>query len=177
VRVLFVGALRPFKGPQLLLRAAAQFPGSDFVIVGDGEMAAELEGRARDEGLVNLEFARGLKPFALREQYRRADIFLFPSRWEGSPKVILEASACGLPVIARSDYQPETVVDGRTGYLGANDQELLDRLGDLIASPERRGEMGRLSRAHSERFDWDGITHRWEAIFERLAHRSGVKSA
>src|SRR5579863_2767036 len=47
VRVLFVGALRPFKGPQLLLRAAVRFPAADFIIVGDGVMASELDGRAR----------------------------------------------------------------------------------------------------------------------------------
>src|SRR5205823_398096 len=43
VRVLFVGALRPFKGPQSLLRAAARFPAADFVIAGDGVMASELQ--------------------------------------------------------------------------------------------------------------------------------------
>jgi glycosyltransferase involved in cell wall biosynthesis len=169
VRVLFVGSLRPFKGPELLLRAAAQFPAADFVIVGDGIMAPELEARVRKERLTDVEFARGLKPPALREQYRRADIFLFPSRWEGSPKVILEAAACGLPVIARRDYQPETVVDGQTGYLGGSDDELLDHLGALIARPELRRDMGRASRVHSERFDWDPITRQWEEIFVRLA--------
>jgi glycosyltransferase involved in cell wall biosynthesis len=178
VRVLFVGALRPFKGPQLLLRAAAQFPSADFVIIGEGVMAAELEARTRDERLKNVEFARGLKPVALREHYRAADIFLFPSRWEGSPKVILEAAACGLPVIARRFYQPETVVDGKTGYLGESDEDLLDRLHELIASSERRLEMGRASHAHSERFDWDPITRRWEEIFESLAfRREGAKRA
>ena len=169
VRVLFVGSLRPFKGPQLLLRAAAQFPAAEFVIVGDGIMGPELEARVRAERLSNVEFAGSLKPLALREQYRRADIFLFPSRWEGSPKVILEAAACGLPVIARRDYRPETVVDGQTGYLGGSEDELLDHLARLIASPELRGDMGRASRAHSERFDWDLITRRWEEIFVRLA--------
>jgi glycosyltransferase involved in cell wall biosynthesis len=169
VRVLFVGALRPFKGPHLLVRAAAQFSSADFVIVGDGIMGAELEARVQEEKLTNVEFARGLKPSALREQYRRADIFLFPSRWEGSPKVILEAAACGLPVIARRDYQPETVVDGQTGYLGGSDDELLDHLRALIVSPELCRDMGRASRAHSERFDWDPITRQWEEIFVRLA--------
>lgn len=86
VRVLFVGALRPFKGPPLLLRAAAQHRGADFVIVGDGIMAAELEAQVREEGLTNVEFARGLRPSALREQYRKADIFLFPSRWKALRK-------------------------------------------------------------------------------------------
>ena len=172
VRVLFVGALRPFKGPQLLLRAAGRFPAADFVIVGDGLMASELQVQAQREKLTNVQFVGSLKPAALREQYRQADIFLFPSRWEGSPKVILEAAACGLPVIARNDYRPETVVDGQTGYLGSSEDELLQHLGVLIASAELRRTMGRASRLHSERFDWDAITRRWEDIFEGLVgHR------
>jgi glycosyltransferase involved in cell wall biosynthesis len=169
VSVLFVGSLRPFKGPQLLVRAASQFPTAKFVIVGDGLMAPQLERQVREERLSNVQFARGLDVAQLREQYRRADVFLFPSRWEGSPKVILEAAACGLPVIARRDYRPETVVDGQTGYLGAGDDELLGQLGKLIANPELRRNMGRASRAHSERFDWAPITRRWEEIFCRLA--------
>jgi glycosyltransferase involved in cell wall biosynthesis len=173
VRVLFVGSLRPFKGPQLLVRAASQFPAAEFVIVGDGAMAAELEGRASEQHLTNLKFARGLDVADLREQYRRADIFLFPSRWEGSPKVILEAAACGLPVIARNDYRPETVVDGQTGYLGGSDDELLDRLGTLLAEPGLRREMGRASRALSERFDWGPIARQWEEIFLRVVSHQG----
>ncbi len=173
VRVLFVGALRPFKGPQLLLRAATRFPAVDFVIVGDGMLAPELKEQARSEKLINVTFEGSLKPAALRDQYRRADIFLFPSYWEGSPKVILEAAACGLPVIARKDYQPETVVDGQTGYLGGSEDELLENLTKIIASSELRRDMGRASRVLSERFDWDVITRRWEEIFERLAQPRG----
>ncbi len=173
VRVLFVGSLRPFKGPQLLIRAAAQFPASDFVIVGEGIMAAELGEMIRRERLANVQLAGALSASALRQQYREADIFLFPSSWEGSPKVISEAAACGLPVIARRDYRPETVVDGQTGYLGGSDDELLEKLAKLIASAELRREMGRASRAHIERFDWDLITRRWEEIFVELASNPG----
>lgn len=172
-RVLFVGSLRPFKGPQLLVRAASRFADAEFVIVGEGVMAPELEAQVRDRNLTNVKFARELDVSDLREQYRQADIFLFPSRWEGSPKVILEASACGLPVIARRDYQPETVIDGQTGYLGGSDDELLDRLGDLLARSELRQDMGRASRALSERFDWDPITHQWEEIFLRVLSCQG----
>jgi glycosyltransferase involved in cell wall biosynthesis len=168
VHVLFVGALRPFKGPQLLIRAAAQFPAADFFIVGDGMMAAELEMQVRENALTNVTLTGGLDPTALRDHYRQADIFLFPSRWEGSPKVILEAAACGLPVIARKDYQPETVVNGQTGYLGGSDDELIERVGQLLASPESRRDMGRAARTLSERFDWDLITRRWEEVFSRL---------
>jgi glycosyltransferase involved in cell wall biosynthesis len=177
VRVLFVGSLRPFKGPQVMIRAAVQFPTADFVIVGDGVMRPELESRVR-AGMTNVTLTGSLNPVALRDQYRQADIFLFPSRWEGSPKVILEAAACGLAVIARRDYRPETVVDAQTGYLGGSDDEVLTRLGELIASPELRQNMGVASRAHSEQFDWDIITRRWEKIFVRLAgNRKGVEGA
>lgn len=175
VRVLFVGSLRPFKGPQLLLRAAPRFPNAEFVIVGDGLMAAELEERVTREKLTNVRFARGLDVSALREQYRAADIFLFPSHWEGSPKVILEAAACGLPVIARADYQPETVLDGKTGYLGRGEDELLAHLERLIAGPDLRRSMGLAARTYIEKFDWDPITRQWEEIFLRLTsrHRAG----
>lgn len=169
LRVLFVGALRPFKGPQLLLRAAEQFPNVDFVIVGEGIMAAELERQVVEKGLSNVQFARGLNHSKLRDQYRSADIFLFPSRWEGSPKVILEAAACGLPVIARRDYEPETVIDGQTGLLGSNDDELLLHLGRLISDSDLRRNMGRAARCHIEQFDWDLIVRRWEQVFLNLA--------
>jgi len=174
VRVLFVGSLRPFKGPQVVVRAAAQFRSAEFVIVGEGGMAPELKAQVQEDGLMNVTFTGNLGASALREQYRQADIFLFPSRWEGSPKVILEAAACGLPVIARKDYQPETVIDGQTGYLGGSDEELLERLGKLIASSDLRRDLGRASRTHSERFDWDLITRRWEEIFLRLASQCGA---
>ena len=174
VRILFVGSLRPFKGPQLLVRAAPRFPNAEFVIVGDGLMAAELEERVRRGKLTNVRFARGLDVSALREQYRAADIFLFPSHWEGSPKVILEAAACGLPVIARADYEPETVLDGKTGYLGRGEDELLAHLERLIASPDLRRSMGRAARTYIEKFDWDPITRQWEEIFLRIAPRKRV---
>lgn len=173
LRVLFVGSLRPFKGPQLLVRAAAKFPGVDFAIIGDGLMANDLAAKVREARLSNVNLLGTFKPLALREQYRQSDIFLFPSQWEGSPKVILEASACGLPVLARKDYKPATVIDGESGYLAGSDEELLERLGHLISDADLRRFMGRAARAQSERFDWDGIVRQWEEIFVKLVSEHG----
>ncbi len=175
-QVLFVGSLRRFKGPQLLVRAAAQFSQADFLIVGEGPMSSDLTAQISDARLTNCQLLGGLYGANLREQYRRADIFLFPSSWEGSPKVILEAAACGLPIIARKDYKPETVIDGQTGYLGGSEDELLNRLAHLLASIDLRRDMGRASRALSENFDWDPITRRWEEMFLRETSHRGVRS-
>jgi glycosyltransferase involved in cell wall biosynthesis len=176
-RVLFVGSLRPFKQPQVLLEAAVRFPDADFMIVGEGMMRDQLQKRIIAEKLRNVTLLGALVGEALRAEYRKADLFLFPSGWEGSPKVILEAAACGLPVIARNSYEPETVIDSETGYLVASDEELFGRLGSLLESPRLRQQLGIAGRKHSERFDWDLVTRRWEQIFWQLALRPAMEPA
>jgi glycosyltransferase involved in cell wall biosynthesis len=166
-RVLFVGALRVFKGPQVVLDAAQRYPQADFVVVGDGPLRGELQDRARS--LANVEMLGSLGRAAVREEYRKADVFMFPSRWEGSPRVLLEAAACGLPVIARRDYEPESVKDGATGFLVGEDDEMMLRLGQLLANADLRRRLGQAGRSHAGRFSWDVITRRWEAIFTRLS--------
>ena len=86
-------------------------------------------------------------------------------------KVLLEAAACGLPVIARKNYQPETVIDGETGYLIGSDDELFDRLQSLLSQSDQRRRFGGAGRKHSERFDWGSITRQWEEVFLDLTSR------
>jgi glycosyltransferase involved in cell wall biosynthesis len=166
-RVLFVGALREFKGAQLVIDAARRYPQADFVLVGDGVMVQKLRESAK--GLANVMMRGALGRNAVRDEYRGADIFLFPSRWEGSPRVLLEAAATGLPVIARKDYEPESVIDGETGFLAATDDEMMVCLGQLLANPELGRSLGQSGHSHVARFSWDVITRQWEAIFARLA--------
>jgi glycosyltransferase involved in cell wall biosynthesis len=167
-RVLFVGSLRPFKRPDLLLDAAARFPNAEFVIVGDGVMRADLANRVHRENLRNVKLCGALGCEEVRDHYQNADIFLFPSTWEGSPKVILEAAACGLPVIARRSYQPETVLNGATGFLVDSDEESLVRLDLLLKDLPFSRSLGTAGRKLSERFDWDSIAERWQETFLRL---------
>lgn len=171
-RVLFVGSLRTYKQPHIVVDAAARFPQADFRIAGDGPLAVELRKRTTTERLKNVEFLGLLKAEGLRSEYQSADIFLFPSRWEGSPKVILEAAASGLPVIARSDYSPETVLHGVSGYQAASDQSIFAHLQELLNNPALRQELGRNGRRLSEKYDWDVITAQWEEAFtESVAQR------
>jgi glycosyltransferase involved in cell wall biosynthesis len=174
-RVLFVGALRTFKGPQVVLDAAQRYPQADFVLVGDGVLAEELRGRAKS--LTNVVMRGSVGRDAIREEYRAADIFMFPSHWEGSPRVLLEAAASGLPVIARKDYEPESVIDGETGFLAATDDELMARLAQLLASPDLCRTLGRAARCHVSGFSWDVITRQWEDIFTRLGELRRERAA
>src|SRR6266567_7889922 len=174
-RVLFVGSLRPFKGPQLLLDAAARFPDADFILAGTGAMEAELNSRVQHEHLANVQLLGLLKADDLLREYQRADVFLFPSAWEGSPKVILEAAACGLPVIARNNYSAETVVHGVTGFQAGSDDELLASLNQLLADPGLRRKMGHAGRLHSRRYDWDLIAAQWEETFQRVAGKAELR--
>lgn len=167
-RVLFVGSLRRFKQPQLMVDAAIRFPEADFNIVGDGPIAGELRERVAEAGLRNVCLRGPLQAESLRAEYQAADVFLFPSRWEGSPKVILEAAACGLPVIARNDFAPETVIEGVTGFRAESNEEVLDRLGRLLKNPQLRRELGNNGRWHSEKYDWGRITRQWERVFAQL---------
>lgn len=177
IQVLFVGSLRPFKQPQVLLAAAARFPHADFRIAGDGLMASELASRIVRENIGNVKLLGPLNSGALRSEYRRADVFFFPSAWEGSPKVILEAAACGLPVIARNSYAPETVVHGITGYQVASDEELFNCLEALIANSDLRRRLGHAGRALSLNFGWGVITNQWEEAFTDVTERSSYRWA
>jgi glycosyltransferase involved in cell wall biosynthesis len=176
-RVLFVGSLRRYKQPQILTEAAARFPRTDFRIVGDGPLALELKSHVRTRELRNVFLVGPLAAKQLRDEYQNADIFLFPSRWEGSPKVILEAAACGLPVIGRNDYSPETVLDEITGFTVDSDEQIFSRLEALLCNAELRQELGRNGRHHSEKYDWDVITAQWEHTFSRLAMQDARKAS
>jgi glycosyltransferase involved in cell wall biosynthesis len=176
-RVLFVGSLRPFKQPQFLLSAAARFPQADFRIAGDGPLGPQLAARIDRDQLRNVSLLGLLNAEQLRAEYRQADVFLFPSSWEGSPKVVLEAAACGLPVIVRNNYLPETVVHGDTGFQAASDDEIYSSLRTLLAKPELRTDMGRAGRLHSLQFDWDVIVAQWEENFARLVNETRMRHA
>jgi glycosyltransferase involved in cell wall biosynthesis len=157
--------------------AAARFPQADFRIAGDGPLGLELRDRVTTEKLNNVKFLGLLKGDGLRAEYQGADVFLFPSNWEGSPKVILEAAACGLPVIARSDYSPETVLHRVSGYQARSDESIFTHLEALLNNPALRQELGRNGRRLSQKYDWDVITAQWEEAFMQLATRRELRKA
>ncbi|HOM29777.1 MAG TPA: glycosyltransferase family 4 protein [Deltaproteobacteria bacterium] len=115
-----IAALEKRKDHATLLRAASVVSSLRddvvFVLVGDGDMRAELEAEARALRLANVVF-EGYRD-DLAPYYRVFDVFLLTSRQEGLGSSILDAMACGVPVVAtRAGGIPEIVHDGETGLL------------------------------------------------------------
>jgi glycosyltransferase involved in cell wall biosynthesis len=106
-RVLYVGNLVPVKGPTVLARAAQQLPETDVIFIGSGteKMCAGRCVGARPHDEIPLWM-------------NACDVLCLPSLSEGMPNVVLEAMACGLPVVAsRVGGVPEVVREGVNGLL------------------------------------------------------------
>jgi len=138
----------------------------ELVLVGDGPERGSLERQVRRAGLRGVTFTGALDPTGVLAQLRRADVFALPVRTrlagldpEGLGLAALEAGACGVPVVVgRSGGAPETVRQGRTGYVVDPDDpyELALRLADLLTDPEHARELGTAGRAFvGERYGAD----------------------
>jgi glycosyltransferase involved in cell wall biosynthesis len=149
-----VAALRPEKNHPLFLRVARlvlrEVPEARFLIAGDGPQRATLEDMARTMQLdVAVRFlgTRSDVP----EVLSLLDVFLLTSHMEANPVSILEAMACEKPVVApRVGSIPETVLDGKTGYLTApgDAEAMAARVVALLRHPAEAAALGRAAREH-----------------------------
>jgi glycosyltransferase involved in cell wall biosynthesis len=155
-----VGRLSEVKRQDLLLRALAQvrqqLPGVHLLLVGDGPMAGPLRnltGALQLEGCVH--FA-GYQSEPAR-YFPLMDVFALTSSSEGTPLVVLEAFAAGLPVVAsRVGGLPEIIDEGRTGLLfpSGDANALACSLAELLQDPARAGRLARAAQQEAEaRYD------------------------
>ncbi len=153
VEILWAGRLVDVKRPDRLIRVLEGLQRAIDVpwhatIVGDGPAHASLSRLIVQSGLdARVSIKRGVED--LRDDYASADILIGTSDHEGSPNVVLEAMASGLPVIATAvGGVPELVREGETGHLHAPDDitGMIRTLARLIDSPKyarRLGDAGR----------------------------------
>ncbi|HUR21345.1 MAG TPA: glycosyltransferase, partial [Vicinamibacterales bacterium] len=115
---------------------------------------------------------------ALLRLYQEATVFALPSDEEGFGMVLLEAMACGVPVVSTRSGGPDDIVtDGEDGYLvPRNDAHALSaRLSELLENPARAAEMGRKARLTIERrYDERVLGDTFMGVWDRLAHKAGV---
>ena len=174
-----VGRLAAVKSQDTLIRAFAalceqrsrQPEQLGLIVVGDGPQREMLEALSRELGVADRCWFAGDRS-DVGALLCQLDVFVLPSLNEGISNTILEAMACGLPVIAtRVGGNPELVEDGRSGYLidVGDGTALTRRLAELLDDRESRLEMGRVARQKIEdRFNWGNTVREYTAVYEAL---------
>jgi glycosyltransferase involved in cell wall biosynthesis len=178
VVVGFVGNLLPHKGLQQVIRALSslQVHSWRLLVVGSGPDEGAACATAKRCGISERVVFLGQRAGEDVERIIGAcDILALPSEVEGLPYVILEAMACGKPVVSTDVYGiPEAVVDGETGLLvhPGDDAALTHALHTLIKNGELRRRMGECGRARFEaRFTLERQLSAMSSLYTELAVR------
>lgn len=119
--ILYAGRLQEVKAPIRIIESFKKYlnavPGSVLIIIGEGDMRDEVVRHIKDAGLSDNIFLSGyMDPQELAEFYRAADVFVLASNFEGMPMCVIEALACGTPVVTTNVGSVELVV--RPGVSG-----------------------------------------------------------
>lgn len=183
VRILFCGRLVAKKGVLDAIQAfrliGAKYH-AQLRIVGDGPERRSAERLVDESGLGDTVKFLGTLPYpSLLEEFTATHLFILPSKtarngdMEGTPTVLLEAQAAGIPVVStRHSGIPEVVPEEHRDYLAEEGdcEALASRLGQLLNDPGSWGVIGRVGRAHVERqFDVKGRVTELERIYAEVA--------
>jgi len=168
-------------GLHALQRVAGRCSNLEYVIIGDGPRRARIERLVDELNLRRLVRFEGWMPQQrVVKTLAQSHLLLAPSvtagdgDQEGTPMVIMEAAATGMPVISTLHSGiPEIVRDGVSGYLvpERDVEALADRLAALLEHPQRWENMGRAGRRIvEERFNIDTLNDELVDLFKRLCH-------
>ena len=174
-RVLYVGRLSPVKGVQYLIRAMKQvndtIPDARLIIIGNGRERGMLEALSAELGIQEYVQFRGEVPHeSVLSFMQQADVFVLPSLSEGFPMVIVEALACGLPVVgSRVGGMPEIITDGINGYLvEAKDVgAIAEKILLLLQDEKLRKKMSDNNKELVKKYTWEHVITELEKIYDR----------
>ena len=168
-RVLFVGRVGPRKGVHYLLQAwqELQLPEAELLLVGINEFPEGWLTRYRD----TFRHVPSVPHASLNTYYSSATVFVFPSLVEGFGLVLLEAMACGIPVITTPNTAgPDIITDGVEGFIvPIRDVEALkEKIEWCYRHPQESAEMGRAARQKAEQLTWDLYRQRLSSRVQTL---------
>jgi len=173
--VVGIGRLVPQKDPELFVRAAARvaaaLPEVRFTFVGEGPLRGRLEAAIAAHGLAG-RFSLPGETRDVPAVLRQASLFWLTSAWEGLPNVVLEAMACGVPVIAADvGGTRELVRPGIEGQLvAAGDLEAFVRESlPLLSDRERHAAAARRARQRAEEFSTRAMVEAMTRLYDEVA--------
>ena len=177
--VLYVGRLSKHKNVDLLLKAMniikGELPSIKCRIIGDGPEKENLIRLTRSLNLEeNVEFLGFIeKDEDVISSMKSAKVFVLPSTREGFPNTILEANACGLPVIivkGEKNAAVDVVEDGKNGFICSfSEEDVATKVLALLRDGSKCRKMRDISKAKSKEYDWSIIVNRMEKVYNELA--------
>ena len=181
--VVAVGRLVPVKRFDQLIGALVvlrrHHPDLEAVIAGEGYDRPLLEQQLRAAGADSwIRLPGRVTDDELIDLYRRAWVLASTSVREGWGMTVTEAAACGTPAVA-SDIagHRDAIVAGKSGFLAASTEELIDRLDSVLSDSDLRAKLAAGALEHAARFTWDGTARAAlqlladEATQRRVRHR------
>lgn len=177
-QVIAVGRYVSQKGFDRLIDSwqlvANKHPDWKLKIYGDGAMRTQLERQITSLQLQNSCFLESTVS-DIDQKMLKSSIYVLSSRFEGLPMTLIEAMACGLPVVAFTCHcGPRDIVsDGVDGYLvqDGNIDDLSEKIDMLITNSEIRQKMGYMARLKAENYKMEYVGMCWIELFENLIQR------
>jgi L-malate glycosyltransferase len=171
-----VAALVPHKGHRHLVEAAAavvrQMPDARFMIAGEGELRPAVERQIKEHHLEKHVLLAGFRPDVL-SLHKAFDIFVMSSVTEGLGTSLLDAMACGKPIVATATGGiPEDVVDGQTGMLvpPRDHEAIASAIVKLLKDPAMRQRMGAAGLARvRQKFSAERMVRDTLRVYQRVA--------
>jgi glycosyltransferase involved in cell wall biosynthesis len=172
--LISVGHLIERKGHHRVIEAARLLPDCSVLIVGEGPERPRLEALIARHALGERVRLLGARPHAeLPSLYSAADVLVLASTREGWANVLLEAMACGTPVVASDAWgNKEAVLSAEAGVIVSENAPapIADGVRRVLAAGIPRA----LTRAYAEAFSWDATTAGQIELFETILSRAGT---
>lgn len=155
--------------PQLRARFGAIF---EVWVVGEGPQEAELRGIAEQFGVADMVTFKGyVRHSSLPDIYSNSDIFVLPSMNEGMSNAVLEAMACGLPIVTTDTGGTRELIRGNGLVIPRGDPAVIaNAIGELMENPLLRTRMGERSAKLAAQFTWRAAAEGYQEIYEKICH-------
>jgi glycosyltransferase involved in cell wall biosynthesis len=182
--LLSVARLVPEKGLDTAILAVkevvSEFPDVVYLIVGSGSQFSELSKLIKDNGLEGNVFiyTEPVPKEDMKLLYSSVYLYLIPSTYEIFNMTMIEALACGCPVIAsREGGMQDVVKHGEFGFLfeKTNKSALAEYIKVLLKDEEKRNRFSKAAEKAMDDYDWSVLARKFDDVYRQLASREGQK--